>query len=231
MIRDPVEAVFIDLDDCLYQNGWATKKLMRAKMEEYVSFILGLPDGTADELLLKHGCVLKGLVHERYIYDRRAYEFRSYPYSWFSLNDINKDLALREILLQIRHPLWCFTNHPVDFAYRILRRIGIDDVFEGVISSVGKEVIHEVGYVAKNEPKCIFAAMKLAGVSTFHASRCILLDDCPRCLKGAKDMGWQTVLVGRFDENSEEKQTACADVVIDRIHDLHSIVPDWFDSC
>jgi len=226
-----VEAVFFDLDDCLYKNDWATTKLMREKMTEYVEYVLGAPEGTTEQLLQKYGCVLKGLICERFIYERRVYEYRSYPYQWFSLSDVKRDPRLRDLLLSIPHPRWIYTNHPADFANRILKRIGIEDLFAGIISTVGKEMISEVGYCAKHEPKCLFAAMKLAHVLPTSANGCVLLDDNPRYLKTAREMNWRTVLVGRRDEAGREIAAgiSCADVAVDSVHQLREAMPGLFE--
>ena len=59
----PVAALFVDCDDCLYQNEWATAKKITASIAAYVASI-GVSKDEAYTLYKKHGTCLKGLLAE-----------------------------------------------------------------------------------------------------------------------------------------------------------------------
>ena len=67
----PVAALFIDCDDCLYQNNWATAKKITASIASYTAR-LGISKDEAYSLYKKHGTCLKGLMVEGRIDPKEA---------------------------------------------------------------------------------------------------------------------------------------------------------------
>ena len=62
-VPPPVRALFIDCDDCLYQNDWATAKKITTSIDNYTAR-LGISKEEAYNLYKTHGTCLKGLLVE-----------------------------------------------------------------------------------------------------------------------------------------------------------------------
>jgi len=224
----PIACVFFDLDDCLYNNDRKTAQRLTEKFDSYAMSVLSLPKGRAYELYKQYGTALRGLVEERLIEESRVDEFLAEVHD-IPLDDIRPDPRLRELLLKVAHPCWIFTASTREHATRVLRRLGVEDLFRGVIAASSRDMIERVGFVTKHDPRCFVAAMEMAGVSVEKASACILLDDSVKNVKTARGMGWRTVLVGFHGRDSATRiECAEADVVVGTIHDIPRAFPELF---
>mmetsp|Transcript_14328 Transcript_14328/g.28981 ORF Transcript_14328/g.28981 Transcript_14328/m.28981 type:complete len:236 (-) Transcript_14328:97-804(-) len=223
-----IEYVFFDLDDCLYKNNWRTAKLLTEKINAFCMDVLGLPDGKAYELYKVYGTALRGLVEESLMEEARVPEFLIWVHD-IPLDDIQPDLKLREMLVSVQYPRWIFTASCKEHAGRCLDRLGIADLFQGVISASSRAMTQKVGYVTKHDPRCFSAAMEFAGVPLEKATSCIFLDDSPANLKTAKALGWRTVLVGLHARDTGEKiECPHADYAVDTIHEVPEALPELF---
>mmetsp|Transcript_93235 Transcript_93235/g.164955 ORF Transcript_93235/g.164955 Transcript_93235/m.164955 type:complete len:244 (+) Transcript_93235:54-785(+) len=224
----PIACVFFDCDDCLYKNDWATAKLLSAKIGDYCRTILDLPDGKSYELYKKYGTCLRGLVEEKLIEEAQVDEFLTQVHD-IPLDDIMPDPRLREMLEAVPHPRWVFTASIREHAVRCLTRLGIEDLFLGVISASSRDMIDKVGYVTKHDPRCFSAAMEFAGVPLEQAGGCLFFDDSPTNLKTAKQMGWRTVLVGlRARDTGDLIECPYADLALETMHDAREAIPELF---
>mmetsp|Transcript_110528 Transcript_110528/g.293623 ORF Transcript_110528/g.293623 Transcript_110528/m.293623 type:complete len:238 (-) Transcript_110528:78-791(-) len=223
-----IEYVFFDLDDCLYKNNWRTAKLLTEKINAFCMDVLGLPDGKAYELYKRYGTALRGLVEESLMDESRVPEFLIWVHD-VPLDDIEPDAKLRDLLGTVPYPRWIFTASCKEHAGRCLDRLGIADLFQGVISASSRAMTEKVGYVTKHDPRCFSAAMDFAGVPEEKASCCIFLDDSPANLKTAKALGWRTVLVGLHARETGEKiECPHADYAVDTIHEVREALPELF---
>ena len=61
---------------------------------------------------------------------------------------------------------------------------------------------------------------------------CVFTDDSGRNITVAKEMGWQTVLVGPERDGAKEgagaRTVVGADVQVDTVHELRGVFPDMF---
>ena len=64
----PKAVLFVDCDDCCYQNEWATAKKITNSIASYTARI-GVTKEQAYELYQRHGTCLKGLLAEGRIDD------------------------------------------------------------------------------------------------------------------------------------------------------------------
>jgi len=224
-----IECVFFDCDDCLYKNGWATAARLNAKFGEYCETELGVPAARMLELYKTHGTTLCGLVREGHLSEARVADFLRSVHDVPLEEDIHPDEELRRVLLAIPHRRWVFTASTREHAQRCLRRLGIEDLFLGIVACSSPEVIQRTGYVSKHDAKCFKAAMELAGVSPERAAACMLLDDSASNLRTAKATGWQTVLVGLHTRNGDRVECPHADVAVDNLHELPRAVPVLFE--
>lgn len=144
-------------------------------------------------------------------------------------DDIGPDLELRRVLEAVPHRRWLFTASIREHAMRCLQRLGIEDMFEGVVSASSAEMIDRFGVTTKHDPRCMEAAMELAGVTSDLAGGCVLLDDSPANLVTAKSLGWGTVLVGDTARGTGHHISCdAADITVRTIHDIRTECPELF---
>jgi len=139
------------------------------------------------------------------------------------LSDITPDPALREMLLKIDRPRYIFTASVASHARRCLQRLGIADLFKGIIDCKA------CGLATKHSPEAFAAAMAFAGVPADEGGRCLFLDDSTKNLVVAKEMGWVTVLVGLFGRDDGARiRCEAADYEVETVHQLEEVLPSIF---
>mmetsp|Transcript_28571 Transcript_28571/g.58404 ORF Transcript_28571/g.58404 Transcript_28571/m.58404 type:complete len:556 (+) Transcript_28571:130-1797(+) len=215
---------FFDCDDCLYFNNWGTAKLLTAKIEHYCRDHLSLPEGKAYELYKKHGTCLRGLLEEGLIADSGVDAFLEAVHD-IPLHDIHPSPELRALLLRTPFPRWVFTASVASHAKRCLQRLGIDDLFLGIIDCKACNL------ATKHSPSAFADAMRVAGVGEGEGGRCVFFDDSVKNLHTAKvDMGWNTVLVGLYGRDDGQR-IVCgeADYEVDSILDIEKELPFLFN--
>lgn len=221
------EHIFFDCDDSLYRNEWATALKLNAKFAAYCSTNLGVPESKMMGLYKTYGTTLCGLIREGYIEEAAVADFLKEVHD-IPLDDVKPDPELRTMLLAIPHKRWVFTAATREHAERCLRRLGVEDCFEGIIACSTTEVFKKAGFVSKHDPKCFEFAMDVAGVPRDQAAKCMLLDDSASNLKTAKAMGWSTVLVGLHARSGSEVDSQNADVKVNTIHEIRCSLPHLF---
>jgi pyrimidine 5'-nucleotidase len=155
--------VFFDCDDCLYKNDWRTATLLTAKIDEYTQNVLGLPAGKAYDLYLQYGTALRGLVEEKLIEEKDVEAFLQHVHD-INLDDIKPDPSLRALIQAIPYPRWVFTASIREHAERCLERLGIQDLFLGIISASSEDMIRKVGYARV----CVSAGVLTIGLAVIE---------------------------------------------------------------
>lgn len=213
--------LFLDCDDCLYQNDWKTAVKITVSIGAYTKDKLGLSKEEAYELYKIHGTCLKGLLAEGLIDEDGAETFLREVHD-IDYSDIDRDDALRNVLEQVTSPMYIFTASASEHAQRCLDAIGISDLpFRGIIDT------RTCNLETKHSRSSFLAAMAAAGVS--DPSLCVLCDDSVKNVRAAKEVGWHTVLVGLNDRDTGALiQCHEADAHIASMLELQTAVPDVF---
>ena len=210
--------LFIDLDDTLYppSNGvWAA---IRERMNQYMLDRLGLPQDKIAAMrklyFETYGTTLRGLqIHHQVDAD----EFLAYVHDLPIAKMVQPDPLLREFLSGLKRKKYIFTNADAAHAGRVLDALGVTGCFDGIID------IRALNFYCKPEPEAYQIAMRLAGER--EPGRCIYLDDAPRNLAPAHDLGMYTILVGREDHDPSAYRS------LRRPHDLSQAMPElWQDN-
>mmetsp|Transcript_150163 Transcript_150163/g.280043 ORF Transcript_150163/g.280043 Transcript_150163/m.280043 type:complete len:283 (+) Transcript_150163:76-924(+) len=226
-MAESAEYIFFDCDDSLYRNNWATMLKLDAKERAYCSSKLDVPESKMSSLYKMHGTTALGLIKEGYLDEAQVVDFLDEVYE-ISLDDIKPDPALRAMLKGLPRRRWVFTAATKQHAHRCLQRIGIEDLFEGVIACSSTDMFQRAGYVSKHDSRCFEAAMDIAGVSRHDSHKCMLLDDSASNLKTAKAMGWQTVQVGLYRRDGSKLNCPAADFSLESLHELYATLPGLF---
>jgi putative hydrolase of the HAD superfamily len=181
--------LFFDVDDTLYPNRTGLWSAIRARMGLYMTERLGMTPEQAAALRHKYfttyGTTLRGLQKFHHV---DADEYLAYVHDLPLDQYLDPAPELRQILLSLPQRRWVFTNADDRHARRVLARLGISDCFEGMVD------LRAMAFACKPEAKAFERALALAGLQDCQG--CILFDDAPANLQGAKAFGFTTVLVG-----------------------------------
>ena len=217
-----LDVVFVDCDDTLYFNNWATASRLKDKISSFTANRLGLEESYHWRLYQTYGTALRGLLNENLIPPERVEEYLHAVHD-IPLEEISRDRELRNMFLQMQVRRWVFTASSREHAMRCMKRVGVDDLFEGVIDC------REVNLVTKHEPESFKIAMRKANVS--DPTRCMLIDDSVQNIRAAKSMGMRTCLVGLYERGTNAKITCPeADFAVERLTELKNVLPGLFST-
>eukprot|EP00467_Chlorarachnion_reptans_P002936 CAMPEP_0114526392 /NCGR_PEP_ID=MMETSP0109-20121206/22992_1 /TAXON_ID=29199 /ORGANISM="Chlorarachnion reptans, Strain CCCM449" /LENGTH=290 /DNA_ID=CAMNT_0001708155 /DNA_START=35 /DNA_END=907 /DNA_ORIENTATION=- len=216
------DILFIDCDDTLYRNeNWEVAKMITENIEAYVTDKLHLPSGKAYELYKKHGTALRGLQMEKIDFD-----LDDFLKTVHDLPDakkyIKQDAALRDMLNSVSVDKWVFTASTREHATNCMNLLGVARCFSNPVIDV-----RAAKFNTKHSPECYKHAMRIANVR--EASQCYIVDDSWSNIKTAKEMGWNTALVGlKSRDGKDATKYPHADHVIADLKELPRVWPHLF---
>ena len=130
---------FFDIDNCLYKSSTRIHDLMQVSIEKYFQNKLNLSPVEARKLnhryYKEYGLAIRGLVM---FHGVNALEYNALVDDSLPLQNIlEPDLKLRHILIKLRESkkfdkLWLFTNAYKNHALRVIRLLGLGDLFDGI---------------------------------------------------------------------------------------------------
>ena len=186
--------IFFDLDDTLYPSSTGLWEAIRVRMVAFLEERMGFNTEEVNTIrktyFETYGTTLRGLqIHHQVDTD----EYLAYVHDLPLENYISSDPELVSIISSLPQNKWIFTNADAQHANRVLSILGFNNCFQGIID------VRALGFLCKPEVDAYNRALALAGAAT--AAECVLLDDSPRNLYPARQMGITTVLVGSTEPN------------------------------
>ena len=207
------QLIFFDLDDTLYPSSNGLWEILKARMGDYMHEKLGIPWDEIPHLreyyFRNYGTTLRGLQH---FYDVDMADYLAYVHDVPLDEYIQPEPRLREMLSGLTCRRWILTNADTPHARRVLRRLGVSDLFEGIVDTLA---MHPY---CKPQPEGFAAALRTVRLP---AEACIMVDDLPVTTRAARELGFFSVLV-RADGQAPPD---AADAVITSILDLPSVLP------
>lgn len=201
----------IDLDETLYPSETQVWPEIAARMDRFMHERLHIPWETIptmrDALYLQYGTTLRGLVN---LYQVDEQEFVNFVHDVPVDVLLQPDPELREVLLRYPQRKLIFTNGDRAHATRVLQRLGLENCFDGIV-----DVLHISPY-CKPMPEAFAAALRYAGDP--NPRHCVFMDDSPRNLGPARELGIYTIQIGGVDQG-------VAHAWLPRPHDLPLILP------
>jgi putative hydrolase of the HAD superfamily len=180
--------LFFDLDDTLYASSSGLWGVIRERMGQYMVEVLGLPQDQVPALRRSYfetyGTTLRGLQIHHHV---NADDYLEYVHDLPLERYLQPNPALRPMLLSLPQKRWIFTNADADHARRVMAILGVGDCFDGIID------IRALEFVCKPEPAAYRRALALAGHP--EPQQCLLLDDSPANLAGARQAGFTTLWI------------------------------------
>ena len=182
-----VRSWIFDLDETLYSPETQFMGLIQGRINAYMVRTVGLPAPEAMVVqkgyLRDYGTSLAGLM-AHYQIDPKDFlaEVHDVP-----LDLLTPDPGMRTGLERLTGPRIVFTNGATSHAHRVLDRLGIDDLFDGVFA------LEDADLIPKPDPRTFARVVDRFGLDPATAA---FFEDTPRNLKPAKAIGMTTVLIG-----------------------------------
>ena len=179
-----------DLDNTLYSGDTKVFDQVDKKMSFFISKKLNVDIAEAKKIqksyFHEYNTTLNGMIKNHNI---DAEEFLEFVHN-VDLNFLKKDLDLKNELNNLMGKKYIFTNGSRAHASNVTKRIGIENMFDGVFDIVDAEFI----------PKpSIEPYKKIIQKYGIDPEYCIFIEDIARNLKPAHELGMKTVWI----ENDE----------------------------
>ena len=204
--------IFFDLDDTLYPPQRGVWNEIALRINRYLVERVGIRELEAEALRKRYfatyGTTLNGLRHEHAVDPQDYYAYvHDIPLDRF----LAPDPALHRMLTSLPQKKFIFSNADHTYIRRVLSALEVEACFDGIVD------IFATGFACKPMEESYRIALREAGSPP--ADRCVLVDDLPRNLLGARGLGWTTVLV--HNQSAEDS----AHYRIDTIYQLSDLWP------
>jgi putative hydrolase of the HAD superfamily len=207
-----VETWLFDLDNTLYPASCRLFDQIDRRMSSFICDFLKLDQDAARALqkryLKDYGTTLRGLMINHQCPPQR---FLDHVHA-IDVSVVRPDSRLDGALERLPGRKLIFTNGSLAHAERVMARLGVARHFEQVFDIVAAE------YWPKPQPD---AYARLIRAHAIDPCRAALIDDLPRNLVPAADLGMTTVLVKTDGELAGEPAEG------DHIHHVTEDLPGW----
>jgi putative hydrolase of the HAD superfamily len=166
------------------------------------------------ELFQQYGTTLRGLQQ---VYGVNEKEYLDFVHDVPVEDHIQPDIALKHFLSNLSCSCFIFTNADRNHALRILKVMQLEEEFTSIID------IHSIAPYCKPQLESFQIALQIAGNP--DPGNCLLIDDSPRNLETAMQMGMHTVLC------CDKNLVHTFDAQIPSISDLPNIYQNLINSC
>ncbi len=205
-----IDTWIFDLDNTLYPADGGLFPQIHAKMGVYIQSLLGV-DPTEALRVQKlyyhsHGMTLPGLMAHHGV---DPHEFLA------NVHDVDVDVlapqpAMAALIARLPGRKFIFTNADSAYADRVLARLGLDAVFDGMHD------IHALDYVPKPAP---YAYASLCAAHGINPKTAVFIEDMARNLTPAKAIGMMTVWIDNGSEQGPGDHRENIDITITDLHD------------
>ncbi|KAJ5052380.1 uncharacterized protein L3040_002131 [Drepanopeziza brunnea f. sp. 'multigermtubi'] len=216
---------FFDIDNCLYPKSKKVHDLMSRLIDAYFMKHLSLSQEDAfklhQEYYRNYGLAIEGLVRHHKI---DPIDYNEQVDDALPLEDIiSPDPVLRKMLQDIdrsKVKLWLFTNAYSTHGNRVVKLLGVDDMFEGMTycDYAQYPIVCKPGVVMFTK------AMKEAGVEDMK--KCYFVDDSGLNCTAAEKLGWTTVHL--VEEGDPLPAVQPCKLQIRNLEELRTLFPQFF---
>ncbi|XP_010520273.1 PREDICTED: suppressor of disruption of TFIIS [Tarenaya hassleriana] len=229
------ECLLFDLDDTLYPLSSGLSKACANNIIEYMVQKLGIEENRVVELnqvLYKtYGTSMAGLKAIGYDFDNDDYH--RYVHGRLPYKNLKPDPVLRNLLLSLPLRKVVFSNGDKVHVAKALKRLGIEDCFERIISfetlnPKSSEVSCGGSYLPTTPVICKPAKIafeKAFEIGQIDPHKTLFFDDSMRNIQTGTAMGLHTVLVGK------PEKVKGADYALENIHNIKETFKElWSES-
>ena len=183
-----IKHLLFDLDDTLYPSSSNMNAGINRSMMECVADFFNCSIEEAKELkkknIIHHSTTLEWMRSEGFT-DIEGFLAKVHPEN--EADELPEQPGLREFLLSLNIPKSILTNAPHEHADRVLKKLGIADLFECVTD------IRDGNFYGKPYERAYRAALKKVGA---NVSETVFLDDLQKYTDGWNALGGTAILIG-----------------------------------
>ena len=183
-----IQYLLFDVDNTLYPPTSGLLQQVDARINRFMADECGIDADVVDEKRRAYrdayGITLRGLMVECGVVPE---EYIAYVHNVPVEALIRQDPVLDEALSRLSPEKSIFTNGPIEYSSRVLEALGIRHHFSHIFD------LRFLGFVGKPDPSAYRRVLAALGAPP---QECALIEDSPRNLRPAKDLGMKTVLVG-----------------------------------
>ncbi len=191
-----IHYVLFDLDETLYTDTTGLFKEVARRIDVWLIRVLGLSPEAARalhrEYYLAYGTTMSGLLRHHPELDIDDYLDYVHQIDVSRYLDPQPDLA--EMLTRLPVDKVIFTNAIANWAERILCQLGVRQHFSSIID------VRTTQYMGKPDPSAYEQTLDILDA---QGSACVFVEDQPRNLQQAAELGMRTLLVRPGGEAGE----------------------------
>ena len=184
--------ILFDLDNTLYSARYGLEERVNRRIRVFLARHFGISEEEAwkkrNTGVVSYGTTLEWLVMEEGFQDAERYFAFIHPGD--EAETLLPEPGLREFLEGLPLPLAILTNSPGEHAGRILKKLGIEDLFDPVID------IRRNHFFSKPRPEVYVRAMEILGTTP---GKTLFIDDNPSYTEGFLKIGGTALLLDEFD--------------------------------
>jgi putative hydrolase of the HAD superfamily len=188
--------LFFDLDDTLYPSSTGLWHAIKERMTHYMCEQLYIPEADVPTLrehyFKTYGTTLRGLQQHHNV---NTEEYLAYVHDVPLDQYLTPNPVIRQVLTSLPTRNLIFTNADANHAWRVLRALELDDLFDTVVD------VNAIAPYCKPMPESFAIAMDLADEP--DPRKCVMIDDLPRTTRAAREVGMASLLYGSESPTSE----------------------------
>ena len=185
-----IRHILFDLDCTLYSVHYGLEDNVARRIREFVSCWLNVPWEECEPLwrdgLKRNGTTIEWLISEKGF--TAIADYYAYIHPENEADSLPPDPELRHFLESLPCPCSILTNSPLFHAERIIKKLGLEGIFQRVFDIEGN------GHRGKPGASAFKRALDAIG---FTPEEVLFIDDLPRCTLGYIAIGGRAIL---FDE-------------------------------
>ncbi|KAK8683470.1 hypothetical protein V6N13_039530 [Hibiscus sabdariffa] len=250
------DCLLFDVDDTLYSLSSGLSKACTRNIEEFMVQKLGVEGNRVSEvnrvLYRNYGTSMAGLRAIGYNFDYD--EYHSFVHGRLPYENLKLDHVLRNLLLSLPIRKVIFSNGDKVHVAKVLRKLGLEDCFERVISF---ETINPTDRTSASDDEDSFKLRESSAeildantcpsqsvlpetpiickpfknafeqafkIANINPQKTLFFDDSIRNIQSGKEIGLHTVLVGT------SHRTNGADYALESIHNIREALPELWES-
>ncbi|MDR1565695.1 MAG: HAD-IA family hydrolase [Treponema sp.] len=189
-----IKHILFDLDNTLYSRRCGLENNVSARIHDYLAAWMGVTVEEAMEEREKrigpYGTTLEWLIAEKKFTCIDQYYQAIYPEN--EADALHEDPGLRNFLKTLPCPLSILTNAPKEHADRVLKKLGIKDLFTEIFD------LRRLGFKGKPLEEAFRTALETLRA---QPEEVLFIDDMPKYVSGYRAIGGRGVLLDELDEH------------------------------